>query len=60
MNTPKVFVSYSHHDSKALAAFQPFLKPLERDGVVRYWDDTRLKGGDDWHAEIEQALADAT
>ncbi len=60
VTTPKILVIYSHHDSEALKAFQPFLKPLERDGLVRYWDDTLLKSGDDWYAEIEEALAGAS
>lgn len=60
MPGPKVFVSYSHKDEKALEQLQRFLRPLERDGLITAWADTGLKGGDDWKREIEQALADAT
>jgi hypothetical protein len=56
---PKVFVSYSHKDKKALGELKPFLKPLERDGVLSAWDDTRIAGGADWQQEIDQALGDA-
>jgi hypothetical protein len=56
---PKVFVSYSHKDKKALAELKPFLKPLERDGVLSAWDDTRISGGADWKQEVDLALEDA-
>jgi hypothetical protein len=56
LKRPKVFVSYSHGDRQALKQFQPFLQPLEQDGLVNSWDDTRLQGGDDWPTEIDQAL----
>lgn len=56
----KIFVSYSHRDEKALEQIQRFLRPLERDGLLATWADTRLEGGEDWRQEIEQALAEAT
>lgn len=59
MPGPKVVVSYSHKDEKALEQLQRFLRPLERDGLLSAWADTRLEGGDDWQREIEQALAEA-
>jgi len=57
---PKVFVSYSHKDEKALEQLQRYLHPLERDGLFTAWADTRLQGGDDWKKEIDQALAEAS
>ena len=60
MEQPKIFVSYSHKNPKALKQLQRFLHPLEREGIIESWDDTRLKGGDDWRAEIDKALAAAT
>jgi hypothetical protein len=54
----KVFISYSHKDREALERFQRFLLPLERKELVDAWDDTRIKPGDDWKAEIDKALAD--
>ncbi len=56
----KVFVSYSHKDYEARDQFQRFLRPLERDGLIDAWVDTRLEGGHDWRAEIERALAEST
>lgn len=59
MPGPKVFVSYSHKDKKALEELKPFLKPLERDGMLSGWDDSRIPGGADWKQEIDQALGEA-
>jgi hypothetical protein len=41
----KVFISYSHKDTKWLKRLQVHLKPLERDGVVERWDDTQIVPG---------------
>ena len=59
MPKPKVFVSYSHKDRKALAELKPFLKPLERDGLLSAWEDTRIPAGADWQQEIDQGLEEA-
>ena len=60
MPRPKVFVSYSHKDKKALEQLWRFLHTLEREGLLATWADTALQGGDDWKREIDQALAEAT
>lgn len=59
MPGPKVFVSFSHRDKRALAQLQRYLRPLEREGLVSAWADTGLEGGADWEQEIEAALASA-
>lgn len=53
----KVFVSYSHRDSKWLERLEVFLKPLERGGLVLLWDDTRIAPGQPWRVAIRTALA---
>src|SRR5262245_18781783 len=55
----KIFVSYSHKDRKWLERLQVHLKPLERDGLVEFWDDTRIRTGDEWRREINEALNSA-
>ncbi len=56
----KVFVSYSHQDQDALKQLQRFMDPLEKRKIIEYWDDNKLKGGDDWRKIIDQALEGAT
>ncbi len=60
MPSPRIFISYSHRDEKALGQLQRFLRPLERDGLIELWADTRIQPGDPWAAEIDQALDRAT
>src|SRR2546423_9479856 len=59
MARTKVFISYSHVDRRFLNRLHVFLRPLERQGLVDWWDDTRLKPGSNWREEIKQAVASA-
>jgi hypothetical protein len=51
-----IFVSYSHRDSEYLERLLVHLKPLQRDGLIDAWVDTRLMAGDKWKKEIDAAL----
>lgn len=55
----KVFISYSHKDAKWLKRLQVHLKPLEREGIVERWDDTRITPGNRWKDDIKQAIDEA-
>jgi len=55
----RVFVSYSHEDAAWLERLQVHLKPLEREGLVELWADTRIATGSDWRRKIEQAMSTA-
>lgn len=52
----KVFISYSRQDARWLKELQKHLTPLEEKGVIIRWDDTIISPGQDWHAEINDAL----
>ncbi|SIN75691.1 TIR domain-containing protein [Singulisphaera sp. GP187] len=55
----KVFVSYSHQDIDWMKRLRVHLAPLERDGKVDRWDDTRIRTSQLWREEIHKAI-DAT
>jgi TIR domain len=57
---PNVFISYSHSDGEYLDRLLVHLKPLEKDGLIDLWVDTRLRAGDRWRKEIDKALQRAT
>jgi hypothetical protein len=52
----KVFVSYSHKDARWLDRLRVHLKPLERDGIIDLWDDTKIAAGIQWKWAISEAL----
>lgn len=56
---PTVFLSFSHADRAWVKRLLVHLKPLERAGMVRLWDDTRIKPGQAWRNEIREALDSA-
>lgn len=55
----KVFISYSHEDKEWLDKLRKWLKPLERNGLLEFWDDTMIKPGSDWRQEISDAMNSA-
>ncbi|HEX8377849.1 MAG TPA: tetratricopeptide repeat protein [Pedobacter sp.] len=54
----KVFISYSHQDTKWLQRLSVHLKPLERARQIDIWNDTRIRPGSRWREEIRQAITD--
>ena len=57
--TKPVFISYSHKDAKWLGKLKQFLRPLEEQELIRVWDDTEIRPGADWLADIRKALESA-
>src|SRR5262249_1541025 len=52
----KIFVSYSHKDVRWLERLRVHLKPLEREGIIDLWDDTKIAAGIQWKGAILGAL----
>jgi len=55
----RVFISYSHKDTRWLERLKVHLKPYERDRLIDRWDDTRIASGQNWRKEIRNALDEA-
>jgi hypothetical protein len=59
---PKVFVSYAREDSRWRKLVCKQLGVIEKASptVLQLWDDQMIRGGDDWRARIQEALADSS
>lgn len=56
----KVFISYSHQDKVYLNRLLVHLSPYRRQNLIDIWVDTRIKPGEDWQDEIENAISRAS
>lgn len=60
MSSPSIFISYSHKDEEWKDQVVMHLRVLEMEGMLDVWDDRRIEAGDDWHAEIDNAIRAAS
>jgi hypothetical protein len=55
-----VFLSYSREDKKFLDELLVHLKVLQQYSDFEIWDDTRIKGGENWNEEIVNSISGAS
>lgn len=55
----RVFISYSHKDTKFLDELLLHLRPLERANLISKWSDKQIAPGSQWFDEIKDALVGA-
>ncbi len=56
-NRTKVFISYSHKDSKYLTELKIHLGYFTRNKRIDSWDDTKITPGSQWREEIKNAIS---
>jgi tetratricopeptide (TPR) repeat protein len=56
MPKAKVFISYSHRDVGWLKSLSKHLDGLAGEELIDPWDDRRIHAGDDWRAQIQDAV----
>jgi TIR domain. len=55
----RVFISYSRKDKRYLDELHTQLKFYERQHLIDFWDDTKIRPGARWREELNQALQSA-
>lgn len=59
-NKNKIFISYARKDTYWLERIEPFLKSMQYEGInLDYWHDKRIKAGQNWKEEIDNALSES-
>lgn len=58
----KIFLSYSHKDIEWMKRLETMLKPYLREAEqeLNLWVDTKIRAGDQWSKQIDQALKSAS
>jgi tetratricopeptide (TPR) repeat protein len=55
----RIFISYAHQDDYLRERLRVHLSQLERDGLVKAWDDREIPAGEQWADEIDERLESA-
>ena len=55
----RLFISYSHDDTKWLEAIKEQLAVLEAEGLISMCEDTQLKVGEGWYEQLNEMMLDA-
>ena len=56
MDAIRIFISYSHHDTRRMRQLLKFIQPLHRKGFD-IWTDECIATGELWHHSIKKAIA---
>ncbi|MFN0175619.1 MAG: COR domain-containing protein [Saprospiraceae bacterium] len=56
---PRIFISYAHKNESFKDEFREMVKPLEKNGTWKVWDDRWLLPNDQWNREILKHLEEA-
>jgi hypothetical protein len=52
----KVFVAYSHKDTRWLERLRVHFKPLEQIGMIELWDDSKIAVGTKWKEKLQAVI----
>jgi hypothetical protein len=55
----RLFISYSHDDTKWLEAITEQLAVLQAEGLVSLCDDTQLRVGENWYQQLNEMMLSA-
>jgi len=55
----RLFISYSHKDTKWLQAIKEQLAVLEAEGLLSLCEDSQLKVGEDWYQQLDELMLSA-
>jgi len=55
----RLFISYSHKDTKWLEAITEQLGVLQHEGLVSLYEDSQLGVGEDWHQQLNEQMLSA-
>ena len=58
-NRNRLFISYSHEDTKWLDAIKQQLAVLEAEGLVSLCEDTQLRVGENWYQQLNEMMLSA-
>ncbi|MCD6013265.1 MAG: hypothetical protein K0Q79_3127 [Flavipsychrobacter sp.] len=56
---PRIFISYAHRNEELKNEFRTMIRPMEKEGHWKVWDDRWLLPGDIWNREILKHLDEA-
>lgn len=59
MARTQLFISYAHEDNRLRLRVVSHLGVLARARLIDIWDDRKLEAGDDWLAQIDDAMSHA-